>query len=493
MPKIYEAANVEEAVMMATKFQDEGKYDWFRGQAKDWIPHSSLYRLRGNEELISKAKSDFNIFINWLNNKEELKYLLKPENRHQLEAILQHYGFPTDYIDFTTEPSIAGFFACDTNSPPTDGKSCIYCLDTEDLMSFWEDIKDFDSRKGAQIDKVIVDVSNLWRLQAQYGVFLFVNYNWEIDYPLDKIVFPYIDYPSYPTKEIIYPDHKSPLEILLDEFFDKQRSIHFFSKWAPLFHTVHDLTPFPEGYNIKAFNNVSELKFLQSWDEKERINWKKYKIEEYHKTAGSSQKLSLKGRTSENDIKNLITYGVQQMLRSNKFLRTKAIEWILEGVDSNLDAKKICNLLTKIWSGMRLLPFSDEEISIACGNLIYLHLKKVNLLERNLQIEVFKELFGEGSIVGFSIKEGNGAVGFASKKNLLDALGYDFSDLLIDKLKGYSNEPKELFKFIYNPKLMFDFDKFKKIFAQEIIPTQISIYDSYVIYNPFEIIIFGNP
>jgi FRG domain len=47
---------------------------------------------------------------------------------------IQHDGIPTNCIDFTTDPAVAGFFAADTKAPPTEGMSCIYCLDTKNLL-----------------------------------------------------------------------------------------------------------------------------------------------------------------------------------------------------------------------------------------------------------------------------------------------------------------------------------------------------------------------
>jgi hypothetical protein len=491
MPKIYEVQNVEDAVTLASKFKREGKYDWFRGQIKDWPPHSSLYRAKANDESLAKIEDDFNLFISWINQKEELKYLLADGNHHQLEAILQHYGFPTNYIDFTTEPSIAGFFACDSVTPPQDGNSCIYCLSIDDLLSVYEFVNIVISRNEVKLEKVIVDVQNLWRLQAQQGVFLHANYNWEIDYPLDKIIFPYKGYPSYPTRDFIYPKHKSSLEILLDEFFDRQRSINNFRKFAPFFD-VKALSPLPNGVQEKAFKNISELKILPSWEELRLEIWSEYKEEDYHSTTGQIQRLRLHPSYSEAEVKNAITFGVKQLLNSNASIRGKTIDWILEGSPGYLDVQKAASLLSLIWNGMRCLPYDNEEISIASGNLIYLFTKNIRDLNREEQLEVFSSLGGSSQRVSFSIKEGNGSTAFASKESLIKAYGINFSALLIETFKT-NTDPKDLFRFIYNPRLMFDFNVFKHMFATEIIPSQIALYESYVIYNPTQITIFGNP
>ena len=76
---------------------------------------------------------------------------------------------------------------------------------------------------------------------------------------------------------------------------------------------------------------------------------------------------------------------------------------------------------------------------------------------------------------------------------LLGLNGTNFPDLLVDGLNDMSFQPKELFRVNYNPNLMFNFNKFKTLFAKEIIPTQISLYEAYVIYNPVQLTFFGNP
>lgn len=216
--EIYKANNIEEAVDLAHKLKSEGRYDWFRGQAQEWTPVSSRHRTIRDSERVEKDNRRLEMFYKWVGTIPELRYLQEVEHVHDFYAVMQHYGIPTHYIDFTSEPGVAGFFAADTVQPST-GKSCIYCLNTEDLIDVWDMIKDSGERDQAKIELVKIDVRNLWRLQAQRGVSLFANYNWDIDYPMDRIVFPYSGYLCFPTKEQVYPVHKSPLEQLLDQYF----------------------------------------------------------------------------------------------------------------------------------------------------------------------------------------------------------------------------------------------------------------------------------
>jgi hypothetical protein len=64
--KTHEVANVQEAVELASRFKDEGRYNWFRGQVQDWPPYSSYFRIRakGDAAAITRAERriDFDKF-----------------------------------------------------------------------------------------------------------------------------------------------------------------------------------------------------------------------------------------------------------------------------------------------------------------------------------------------------------------------------------------------------------------------------------------------
>jgi hypothetical protein len=491
MGSTYKVANVEEAVELAYKFKQEGTYDWFRGQVVDYWPHSTLYRKQTEDE-IKKAELQYELFTTWIGKTEELNYLLNPANNHELEAIMQHYGLPTHYIDFTTNPAIAGFFASDTNKPISSRYSCIYCLNTEDLLSFWEVVKTLESRENCKVQKIVIDVDNLWRLQAQSGVFLLCNYNLEEDYPIDKIIFPYSGYPSYPTKKIVYPDHKSALELLLDQYFDLQR--------ASLFHEeMKDQTyfipwkEFPKGFYLEAFKEPESIKILSSWTEQQEF-WKVYESEKYHDTTGTRQILRLNNLESPEEIKRMIIYGIKQVLRSSPKVRNSAIDWVLEDIPKNVNHLDIATILMKTWNGMRSLPFDDSDISEACGNAVHLHLnsKEKGNYESTL-LKVFTDLFGPSMRVGFSNEDTTGSYGYASFNSINAARAIDLSEVLIEEYKFMGNSIPQFFQLIYNPKLTFDFNKFKNFFVREVIPSQVAWAENLIIFNPMKLTIFGIP
>lgn len=507
--KIYEAGNIEEAVELAHKLKAEGHYNWFRGQVRDRPPHSSYYRVltSGDPEKKEKCACRVEMFFKWVGSIPELRYLQEPDRVHGFFAIMQHYGIPTYYIDFTTDPGAAGFFAADTASPPTEGKSCIYCLNTDDVMSLWQNIKDFDSRKEASIELVSIDVRNLWRLEAQQGVFLFANYNWDIDYPMDRILFPYSGYPSYPTRERMYPEHKSPLEQLLDQYFSLETSAFANEEMRQRFEVLNargrsadylELEPWAEGFSAEVFIDRSRLVPLESWSPEALRPWEIAPEEDYHQTVGPTLKMKLKPHASAEEIRKSVSFGVKQILHSDSTLRSKTVDWVFTELPESVSQEELNDMLRPIWNGMRRLPYADSEIADAFGSVAALRMIQFLLIfgrevTPDGQLEPFSQCFGESMRVGFTNRDGSGSVALVARESLRRALRPDIAELLAPKFKGFASDVHDLFQIIYNPRLMFEFNEFKRMFAREAIPAQVVLQRPLILFNPARLMFFGNP
>lgn len=503
--KIYEAAHVEEAVDLAYKLKADGHYNWFRGQVQDWPPVSSLYRLQtgGDSEKELMWKRRMVRFMEWADEIPELQYVKEPEHGDALVAIMQHYGIATSFVDFTTDPGVAGFFAAHTEHPPTWGRSCIYCLNTDDFLSDWNIISQLDSREGASIELVTIDVSNLWRLQAQHGVFLFHNYDWSMDLPMDRILFPYSGYPSFPTHDSVYPKDKSPLEQLLDRYFflesatfaneELQQWIAGLQREGQPAEYVQ-VEAWPEGYCADAFVDSARIGPLESWNPETVQAWDVAQEEDYYETVGSTVTLRLNPQASAEEIAKSVSFGVQQALRSDSAIRSRAVEWVLTGLPESLSADELRDTVRPVWNGMRRLPYTDGEIGVAVGTVVALLIARLEAEAAwDSELEMFSRYFGDCVRVGFSTYDRSGSYGIVTRDSLRAAIRKDIAELLAPEYKAFADDVYKLFRIIYNPRLMFDFDAFKAMFAREAIPAQAVMRRQLMLFNPAHLFIFGMP
>jgi len=102
-------------------------------------------------------------------------------------------------------------------------------------------------------------------------------------------------------------------------------------------------------------------------------------------------------------------------------------------------------------------------------------------------------LFGANMRIGFTVQDYSSSRGFASLKSLDEAMRQDLAQLLTEQFSTYPGNPKDVFRIIYNTRVLFDFQKLKKIFAEQLIPAQVVEKRSPVIFNPARVIIMGNP
>jgi hypothetical protein len=292
MPLI-RARDVNEALEIAIRLRAGGKYDWFRGQFQNWPVCPTALRLTEaqREEALNKLAR----FEHWIRATKGLESLL--ESPDMFFAVAQHYGLPTNYVDFTTSPEIAAFFAADNpRDRPAERDSCIICLNTRDLIEFW---KALPSRTPPP-ELIEIEVRNLWRLEAQEGRFLFCQYaNLEHIYDFDRIVFPYTGGLKSLSRARIYPKEKSALEILLDQFFMTERMAEGTKRirslpgvQSMLRHRVED----PEGFDSDVL--VRELPAHPSWADADASGWLDGTREKYHDTVSEkSFRLRVDGRT----------------------------------------------------------------------------------------------------------------------------------------------------------------------------------------------------
>ncbi len=280
----YTAINLEEALMVAEHLRSMGGATWFRGQTRSWPLLSSFVRRTPTEQ--SAAVERLGRFGDWLQSVSALASIAADEDAAL--AVAQHYGLATNLVDFSTEPRVAAFFATHSSPPPQEGEdlSCIICLNYEELWKCWDLVR--LARPEMREPRAIkVAIPELWRIQAQRGVFL--EYQFDVSFEkrifnFDRIVFPTERNPAVLARlipeEDIYPTQKSDLEIHPDQYFMLERvheNTRLFLESSPI-DVIH-LETLPDGIETACFG-ARGLPVHESWEPGRLAEW--LNLEEEH-------------------------------------------------------------------------------------------------------------------------------------------------------------------------------------------------------------------
>lgn len=210
--KIYDAPDINAALEFIKSLQLRGKYQYFRGQENsEWLPMPSYSRLP--EDAIEETNVNVKSFLHYARKVSESTGLNYTDD--DLIAIAQHYGVPTPFLDLTTEPIVAASFACPSGSKNTAKKASIF-LYSKLQIQFW---RDYYAKNG--IELVYLDTANLWRLEAQRGLFLWIAVHNACDHFMpDRVEFSHPEGGFLDSNFTLYPKEKSELEIQIDLYFN---------------------------------------------------------------------------------------------------------------------------------------------------------------------------------------------------------------------------------------------------------------------------------
>lgn len=486
MAEIYRVNDLYEALDLAKKFKDSGVYNLFRGQALNWNVKSSISRLS------TKKRND------GIEKLERLHYFLQTHEPLMkyvsdidwLYAVAQHYGLPTTYIDFTESPEVATYFATNSQFNKVGNESVIICLNETDFNEVIKFSKIIFKEKGILAPYIIKpNVDNLWRLEAQTGCFIFSPIN-EIEYiyDFDRIVFPFTERYNEIENERIYPDKKSELEILLDQYFNSEekivgaRRMRKFAKEMKM-----KIFEFPS-HDINIY--LRKKQYHSSWDTKEFEKWT-YKVEEKWINLNSSEEISI-NFSFKNDIGKQITLIADDLvakLNNKQIKRANLLDFkiITESKISDKLAKQVNQSCARIWDGTRNLPFQDKEIVEIIAKYICLefHKKKFNNTPSLSQEKLIT--------LELTNKYGSITRCFASPSKILSSFRSDIGEILIDELA--LNISTEILLWVNDPKLLFNFDNLLCLFKDELIAYQV-LYNSekekpVIFYTPTQITVLG--
>jgi hypothetical protein len=384
-------------------------------------------------------------------------------------------------MDFTTEPKIAAFFATDSKKDDelkNDGVLiCINKQEIEERTRFLQTIyPDLPKENFPYI--VTIDITNLWRLQAQKGSFLSTGLDkWENLYPIVKIYFPHaFNYPIIDRNEI-YPKRKSPLEIKLDTFFseyDRRKRAKAID--LNLFQYTCEL-----GDNSSYFFNKIEQH--HSWSSK---NIKKWIIPKDRRWKGVNQKvtLNLEYDFSKSFSSNFLNLKRDILLIINKPGMRKV--HLPFSINYQSDLKEVqekktilSNNCDKIWDGTTILPYKNKQIAYIIAKYICIELN--NLRSRTFRLG--------SNIYEFGQKRGNAGIARCSYFEIKKSYRKDWKEIVKSEY-----QKRILTSMTNDPQYIFDFYKFKTVFIKHILPWQVffaTYFNDAIYYSPADMEEFG--
>jgi hypothetical protein len=413
-------------------------------------------------------------------------------------AVAQHYGMPTTFVDFTTEPRVAAYFASQSAPEEPGGMHSILCLQTSDLQEFWKALP----VRNAAPEIIRVKPPDLWRLEAQGGVFLFCPYeDLERIYDLDRIIFPDTGPISGFDGSAVLPIRKSHLEIILDRFFmlEKMRAgqeaVSALADGGVRVVTLHRRRRWSA--ELVGVDGPPEV---DSWAPALLADWSAMPAEVLPKSSRTVD-ISLDVNGSPRERCAALTSQITRWLASSPTgSRAQHVEFLLAPSSRlaalpGLDAK-VRAAMRVIWDGLRRLPCPDEDIGWALGNCAGLALSAAELgsgASRPPWEDAAAACLGEVVCVEFGAKDGSYGWGYASSTDILRAVRRDLEPYLHPAyVRQVMSGAACVLQVVQAPERLFDFGAFARLFVREVVPTQVLVRPGYAyFFSPVSLDVFG--
>lgn len=503
----YYAQSVEDALELLHHFKVRNTYDIFRGQASSqWDVVSSLER-RGVKYINSEDyKRRMSVYFSTLSKNKTTEFLA--QKRDSGLAVAQHYGLPTNYVDFTTDPEIAVFFAMHNRPTHVTEHTCsIICIKKEEFEKEIKNARDKFSSEESSFPRIIeIDVDNLWRLQIQKGLFiempLIMSQNEEIlsfekvFYRFDRILFPYDA--TFKITEIskIYPSQKSSLEMILDQYFYNLSLQEFHEGFMKDKLTEDNIIIIPcnNDYNKIFVKNIGKD---ISWNKEE--NWVP-KPEKWEKASCSNTiSITIDATYKREKLKSLVyCLFVKALIESNN-TKIQNLAFDIEIINcQNKDV--VSNILQegleRIWNGMRIYPYSIEQISVSFSNYIALIFEDYKYKFIDNAAPPQKAFYTEPLYIDLAVFQSESRA-YVEEADFFGCFRNHFTDYLLpDMLEAFKNKMWfKIFSNVSNPQYLFDFNKLLLIYVEQIIPFQVFLRGARtelpIFFSPFELSSLG--
>lgn len=488
----YYVDSVADAIALAEQFKQTGQYDWFRGQAHEWPLCPTINRL--DEKARNTALLRLAQFGSWIQRTPEARYLKSDEAKL---AVAQHYGIATHFLDFTTLPRVAAFFAA--HKPPKEAKhGFVLCLNKADLERFWSIA--FPNQLPLRF--VEIHVPDLWRLQAQHGVFLDCPYaNIEDAYPLDRIIFPLENVECPALEAEIYPKRKSRLEQLLDRYFETER------QWATLLwlneigQQKNMVFSFPDVEKApEQLVPLGRLPEHPSWNATKLRRWLMVPNESFHRIRSNDQvRLSLP--TQPKAAGRAVSTRIRELLAQTPSVRSRIIGFTIM-VDASTEFAFFSEILPPrlemLWDGLRTLPCREVEVAESMGVTVQLTMEAGTNREAQrpgspIWREAANRCFGETIEIEFGAQGGGGNRAYVAIRDLLAAMRPDLEGLLAPEAVDICADIRRLLSAFSSPRRLFQFDTLTRLFMLQAVPFQVCARTPPFLFSPAGLFTLGLP
>lgn len=477
LPFTVHVDHIRDAIDLAEKLRSSGRCDLFRGQANaEWKVTSSFERLLPEER--NYAVQQLRRFCEWSNSVVEL--LPAIDDPDKIIAIAQHYGLKTQFIDFTAEPRIAAFFASQANGLDLcGGNASIICLSSREFERFWKEVGPAliqPSDKQFKLPEIVdLHVDNLWRLQAQRGCFVWNPvHNIERFFSFDRITFPLDGAGDFSfMKDEIYPENQSRLEQILARFFQSERM----RKQKMFFESI-DVTTInidvEESYYSMASWCEPGLVIPSYWEESS--GWDSFVVEHYE-DARPIKSIAIRSESIQDLAVELIEIMSLDFIRQDRVRGLRFTSFY--GMEFSGDIHKLLNSIVRLWNGLRMLPYSEFEISRSISaviDLFFLADRDPNSHEPTR----FNGGVGKEWVHVEMSSNGDGAGDYSrayvTEEQCLKSFSSFFISAAHKALSETKMSTKELLLLPARPWQRFSFDGLRELMISEIVPTQIVLY-----------------
>lgn len=442
-----------EALQFCKQLLAAGKADLFRGQTRDWpkiLPN--FFRPNGG----SNKRGRLDRFLGWARAVPQMAiYRLSTP---ALTAIAQHYGIPTRYLDLTTDPEIAFLFAKLTETGTTGNQqSVVYCFLERELQAL------------PSTAVLRIDVANLWRLERQSGLFLEYlrpGMSQEVRKLAVKVHFPGVPVKASETLHL-YPEKKSALEAVIDQWMYRHE-----------IESAIGSLPIPRKVTLRrqtypgAFRWRQVPEFELDWISG-HPGWFVPSIENAP-LENDSLEITIPETVisdpaiAQEQFAALIGDSIKEARRSGKHLNFK-----LElSSGKQLRAAGASRVLNRCWDGLRVLPYTDEEV--VCS----LSLTAAFLVARSEDVVGVDDwpqiLWGKVELLDIAPVGGFLETAYVSASDLEGAISTRYIKHLVKWVRrSVDSVPRSVMKYVVDPWILFNFSAFKRIFVQQFVPTAV--------------------